>query len=287
MDSVDLQRCAPLWNCPTCQCGLYFDALAKTWSCENRHTFDRAKEGYVNLLPSNKKRSAEPGDNLEMIAARRRIHTAGIYRPLAEAVQAEVAALEPVTRILDLGCGEGYYSNALKRARSGAQVCGVDISRSAIRLAAKQYPGVNFAVASTFRLPVPTSSQDLLVRIFAPSDDEEAIRVLQAGAYYLEVTPAPRHLWALREALYDRPRAHESAHRKIPGMQLLQSSIIAFELDLDQSLLRDLVAMTPFAHRGHREKRERLLARESQAVEMVFSLQLLQKTTPVSGRGER
>jgi len=276
MDSVDIQTTAPLWNCPLCQQGLAFDAAAKSWSCENRHMFDCAKETYVNLLPSNKKRSAQPGDNPEMIAARRRIHTAEIYRPLAEAVQAEVAALGSVTRILDLGCGEGYYSNALKQTSPGAQVCGVDIAKSAIRLAARQYTEVNFAVASTFQLPVPTNSQDVLVRIFAPSDDDEAIRVLKAGGYYLEVTPAPRHLWALREALYDTPRARESANREIPGMQLLQSSTIAFELELDQSSLRDLVAMTPLAHRGHREKRERLLTRTSQLVEMVFSVQLFQ-----------
>jgi len=267
----------PVWNCPFCRQGLRFNESGKSWSCENNHSFDCAREGYVNLLPSNKKRSSDPGDNAEMIAARRRIHTAQIYQPLAQAVQAELADLKPITRILDLGCGEGYYSDALQQAKPEARICAVDISRPAIKLAAKNYPAVNFAVASTFALPVASESQDLLVRIFAPSDGAEILRVLRQEGVYLEVTPAPGHLWALREALYDTPRAHAATREELEGMSLLKSSTVDFEVDMGQALLRDLVAMTPFAHRGHREKREQLLALDSLTVEMAFSICLFKK----------
>jgi len=266
-----------VWTSPLCREGLILGESGKSWRCENNHHFDRAREGYVNLLPANQKRSSDPGDNAEMIAARRRIHTAEIYRPLADAIQARVAGLDNITRILDLGCGEGYYSGVLQQAVPTAQLCAVDISKPAVRLAAKNYSSVNFAVASTFALPLPAGSQDLLLRIFAPADDSEIQRVLREKGAYLEVTPAPGHLWVLREALYDTPRAHADARQKIEGMSLLGSSTVDFEVELDQELLGSLVAMTPFAHRGHREKRERLLARGQLTVQMAFSLNLFQK----------
>jgi len=100
---------------------------------------------------------------------------------------------------------------------------------------------------------------------------------LNERGIYLEVTPAPEHLWALREALYDTPKAHAAARREVPDMEIRGSSGVEFEVELDQPLLRDLVAMTPFAHRGHREKRERLLGRDGLAVKMAFSLNIFQK----------
>ena len=266
-----------MWICPLCREGLILGESGRSWGCENNHHFDRAREGYVNLLPANQKSSSDPGDNAEMIAARRRIHTAEIYRPLADAIQALAKEVGTLKRILDLGCGEGYYSDALQQINPEAQVCAVDISKPAIRLAAKNYRAVNFAVASTFALPVPSCSQDLLLRVFAPSDDGEIQRVLREKGAYLEVTPAAGHLWALREALYDMPKAHADARSEIQGMELCRSSTVEFDVELGQPLLRDLVAMTPFTHRGHREKRERLLQRDTLTVQMAFSLNLFQK----------
>ncbi len=267
----------PLWTCPLCRKGLNYHAGERCWSCENNHLFDCAREGYVNLLPANRKRSSEPGDSAQMISARRRIHTAEIFRPLANNIQSILAGASPATRILDLGCGEGFYSSALYQAQRQAQVCAIDISKPAIKLAAKHYPAVHFAVASTFQLPVLSESQDIIVRIFAPSDDREMARVLVTGGTYLEVTPAPAHLWTLREALYETPRAHVVARTAVQGMQLLQTSILEFEVELAQPLLYDMVAMTPFAHKGHRERRESLLERDSLRLQMAFSLNLFQK----------
>ncbi len=268
---------SPVWICPFCQQGLNFNAPEKAWLCSNRHSFDCAKEGYVNLLPSNKKHSTDPGDSAEMIAARRSIHGAELYRPLADAVLAEIAAACSPATFLDLGCGEDYYAGALQRNFPDAKICGVDISKPAVRLAARHYPGIEFAVASSFALPVADGSQDVVVRIFAPSLDSEVVRVLKPGGFYLEVTPAPRHLWVLREALYDVPRAHADSRDKFPYLQLAKSSNCEYEVDLSQGLLRELVAMTPFAHRGHREKRERLHSGGGMNVGMAFSLKLFKK----------
>jgi 23S rRNA (guanine745-N1)-methyltransferase len=270
------------WRCPLCANALTLDPSSRALQCESGHSFDVAKEGYVNLLPSHKKSSLEPGDSAEMIAARRRVHQADIYRPLATALQQQLLAIENPANVLELGCGEGYYSNALKALWPWAQVAALDISKTAIRLAAKKYPAVNFAVASSFDIPVACGSQELLLRIFAPSKDDEVQRVLKEGGHYLELTPAPRHMWALRSALYQTPKPHEPGRTEIPGFACCAQEMLDFEVDVEGELLKDLVAMTPFAHRGHREKRERLLAGEGVTVEMAFSLRLFRRQ-----RGEK
>jgi 23S rRNA (guanine745-N1)-methyltransferase len=263
-----------MWACPHCRQALCLLPDQSGWVCTNKHQFDRAKEGYVNLLPSNRKRSREPGDNPAMIAARHRVHAANIYQPLARALQESLAQLPNNAAVLDIGCGEGYYCAAVNAALPAARICGIDISRAAVRVAAKARKDAGFAVASAFQLPLLDASQDMVLRVFAPSDDAEVARVLRSGGYYLEVTPAPRHLWQLRESLYGKPREHEPARSAIEGMQLQRQGDIDYQLELGQELLKDVVSMTPYGYRGQREKREALLRVGALTVTMAFSLQL-------------
>ena len=265
-----------MWACPHCREALQLSETGNAWVCANKHQFDCAKEGYVNLLPANRKRSRHPGDSPQMMAARRRVHQAGFYARLADAIEGLLSPLAPVATMLDLGCGEGYYSAALCRAQPGAQLYGVDIAKTAVRMAAKQYRHGRFAVASAYQLPLLDHSQDIALRVFAPSDDRELRRVLAPQGYYLEVTPAPAHLWELRVGLYDKPRAHSESRVALPGMHLLEQTEVAYQAVLDQSLLQDVVAMTPFAHRGQREKRQQLLQSSTLTVQMAFSLCLFQ-----------
>lgn len=265
-----------MWACPHCKEVLQLDAAGVSWACANKHQFDCAKEGYVNLLPANRKGSLQPGDSAEMMAARRRVHQADIYRTLADAIEDVLSPLAQANSVLDLGCGEGYYCTALQRAQPQAQLYCVDIAKPAVRMASKQHRQARCAVASTYELPLLDDSQDIVLRVFAPSDDAQLRRVLSPQGFYLEVTPAPRHLWELRARLYDTPRAHAAARTSIPGLQLQQQSEVSYQLDLDQALLQDVVAMTPFGHRGHREKRVQLLQSTSLSVHMAFSLRLFQ-----------
>ena len=265
-----------MWACPHCRQALCLLPDGSGWVCTNKHQFDCAKEGYVNLLPSNRKRSAEPGDNPRMIAARHRVHAANVYLPLAQGLQEQLAELDNVSAILDLGCGEGYYCGAVSAAQPAARVCGIDISRAAVRLAAKAHKGAGFAVASAFDLPLLDASQDAVLRVFAPSDDAQMMRVLRPGGHYLEVTPAPRHLWELRQSLYGKPREHEPARSAIEGMQLQRQGEIDYQLELEREMLADLISMTPYGYRGHREKREALLRQGELRVTMAFSLNLFQ-----------
>lgn len=245
--------------------------------CAGGHSFDVAKEGYVNLLPSHKKSSLAPGDSAEMIAARRRVHEAHLYRPVHEAIASLLSTYLRPAGFLELGCGEGYYSGALQQHWPAARGAAIDISKTAVRLAAKAHPRVSFAVASSFDIPVASGSQELLLRIFAPSKESEVHRVLCEGGYYLELTPAPRHMWALRSALYQTPKRHPVARAEIPGFETCVQELLEFEVAVAGEQLKDLVAMTPFAHRGHREKRDRVLAGEGLTIEMAFFLSVFQR----------
>ncbi len=264
-----------MWACPHCSEALYLNAGGDAWACANKHQFDCAREGYVNLLPANRKRSSHPGDSPEKMAARRRVHSVDLYRPLADAIEEMLSPLAPVTQMLDLGCGEGYYGTALRGAQPQARLYGVDIAKPAVRMASKRQQGL-FAVASAYQLPLLDSSQNIVLKVFAPSDDKELRRVLAPQGFFLEVTPAPQHLWELRERLYDSPRAHSESRVTVPGMGLRRQSTVTYEVRLDQPLLCDVVAMTPFSHRGHREKREQLLRSSELNVQMAFSLCLFQ-----------
>ena len=265
-----------MWACPHCREALQLNTAGNAWACANGHQFDCAREGYVNLLPANRKRSAHPGDSPEMMAARRRVHEAGLYGRLANGIEALLSPAEHIENMLDLGCGEGYYSGALQGAQYRAQLYGVDIAKPAVRMAAKHHKHGRYAVASAVQLPLPDDSQGIVLRVFAPSDDKEVRRVLAPGGFYLEVTPAPRHLWELRERLYDTPREHAQARSGLLGMRLHQQEEVSYQASLDAPLLRDVIAMTPFSHRGHREKREQLLQSEGLTVQMAFSLCLFQ-----------
>ena len=265
-----------MWACPHCRLALRVVPGEKSLACANRHAFDLAREGYVNLLPANRKRSREPGDSPAMLAARRRVHQAGAYRPLADALVDQLAGLETAGPVLDLGCGEGYYCSVMAGAVAASRLYGVDISRAAVRLAAKNQREASFAVASAYQLPILDASLDVVVRVFAPSDDDEVRRVLKPGRFYLELAPAPGHLRQLRQGLYDSPREHPPAREKIAGMCLRGKRYLDYRLPLSPGLLADIVSMTPFAHRGHREKREQLLGSGLDSVDMAFSLSLFQ-----------
>lgn len=265
-----------MWSCPVCREALNPEQKTErgtSLACSAGHCYDVAREGYVNLLLANRKHSQEPGDSKQMIAARNRVHTAGLYQRLADALQEQIGALECVpTRVLDLGCGEGFYSAAIQQVLPAAQVLGVDIAKPAVKLAAKRCPSAAFAVASAFDIPLSDSSLDLVASVFAPLDQKELLRVLASGGFYLKVTPAPRHLWELRCLLYDEPMPHAVESQLLEGFESLSAVDLSYSVQLEGEMFRDLVAMTPYAHRGQREGRDKLDSIEELELQMSFSI---------------
>lgn len=261
-----------MWVCPVCRLPLATDQRAAL-VCSTGHSYDVARQGYVNLMLANRKHSQQPGDSKEMIAARGRVHDAGLYQRLATALQVQLTQLHEVpSRVLDLGCGEGYYSNALQQALPAARVFGIDIAKPAVKLAANKCPTAKFAVASAFDVPLPDAGLDLVASIFAPTDEAELRRLLAPGGIYLKVTPAPRHLWELRSLLYEQPKPHAVVSQLAEGFELLSDTDLEYTLQLSGQALRDLVAMTPYAHKGRREGRDRVETLAEIELQMCFRI---------------
>src|SRR5690606_36977599 len=193
-----------------------------SWRCASGHSFDIAREGYVHLLPVQRKRSRDPGDSKAMVAARRRFLVRGFYQPIAAAVCRTVLgepAPEGTIHCLDAGCGEGHYLRALA-AEAGDQwvlsLAGLDISKWAVQAAARQARRITWLVGSNAGLPVQPASLDWLLCLFGFPVYGEFARVLKPGGQLLMVDPGPDHLRELREILYPSLRPPREGERGAP-----------------------------------------------------------------------
>ncbi|MDE7221536.1 MAG: methyltransferase domain-containing protein [Oscillospiraceae bacterium] len=238
------------FRCPLCAGPLAEGA--RSLRCRNGHSFDTAKEGYTNLLPVNQKHAKLPGDDKGMVAARRAFLEKGWYAPLREALCAlAVEAAGPAPAVLDAGCGEGYYTagvrDALLAAGKTPLMAGIDVSKFSLQKAAKKYPGIQFAVASAYRLPAAEESVDLLLNVFSPLAIDEFRRVLRPGGTYLYVVPAAYHLWELKQVLYDDPYLNEEKETPYEGFAYEQIVPVSYSIHLP--VREDILAlfqMTPY-----------------------------------------
>jgi 23S rRNA (guanine745-N1)-methyltransferase len=209
-----------------------------------------------------------------MVIGRRAVHDARLYQPLAEALVDVVSARSDIRALLDIGCGEGFYGGVLSSRLPQIEVYGVDVAKPAVKLAAKAYPQHHYAVASSRDLPVMPSTMDMALCIFSPSNDAEIARVLRPGGFYLEVGPGPGHLWQLKKELYEHPREHKPARCEMIDGTLVDEGELRYNRTLDNSLLRALLAATPFAFRGRRESRAALQGQSDFLVTIAFSWRL-------------
>lgn len=241
--------------CPLCQQRL--TAHENSFACPQGHRFDLAREGYVNLLPVQHKRSKDPGDSAAMIQARRAFLEEGHYAPLREAICQQLDVCLPQARptLLDIGCGEGYYTDAFGRVvhGRGGRSYGLDVSKAAVRAAAKRYPDIHFCVASSQRLPFGDSSLDAVIRIYAPCNGEELARVVKPGGVVITAAPAPRHLIELKALIYPQVKLHPESQEVLPGFQLADSLSLNYMLKLSGQAATALLQMTPFAWHASEE----------------------------------
>ena len=247
-------------SCPICQAPLA--AVDNGVACPANHRFDRARQGYLNLLPVQHKNSRDPGDNQAMVEARRRFLEGGHYAPVAKRL-AELLAERAPARWLDIGCGEGYYTAQVADALPGADGYALDISREAVKRACKRNPQLSWLVASMARIPLLDGSCQALLSVFSPLDWQEAKRVLSPGGGLMRIGPNKDHLLELREKLYDQVRDYsDDKHLALvpEGMHHAHSEELRFTLRLDSEQARaDLLAMTPHGWRASAEKREAVI----------------------------
>lgn len=267
------------FSCPLCHAPLR--RQENSLVCPQRHQFDLAKEGYVNLLPVQHKRSREPGDSAEMMQARRAFLDAGHYQPLRDAISQQLDARLPAqaSALLDIGCGEGYYTDAFAQiaAQHGAQTFGLDVSKPAIRAAAKRYPQVMFCVASSHRLPFEASTLDAIVRIYAPCKAQELSRVVKAGGWVITAAPGPHHLQELKGLIYDEVQLHAPQREQIEGFTLAEQHALGYSMTLSGTEAVALLQMTPFAWRAKPAVWEALADMAQFSCQTDFSIQCWQR----------
>ncbi|MCJ2375466.1 23S rRNA (guanine(745)-N(1))-methyltransferase [Vibrio sp. ZSDZ34] len=269
------------YQCPICHSKL--SITERAYTCENRHQFDMAKEGYVNLMPVQHKRSKDPGDNKEMMLARRAFLEHDYYHPLREIVADKLIefACRPLQAVVDIGCGEGYYTQEFaRRAKQSNEHCqtyGLDISKAAIKFAAKRYPNVAFSVASSHRLPFFDDTLDSIIRIYAPCKHEELLRCLKDGGTMITVTPASHHLYELRELIYQDVNLHDENAEDIAGLTLISEQTLTYPMHLTGKQCLDLLQMTPFAWKADDALKANLAERKEFECRADFMIRVYKK----------
>lgn len=262
------------WICPVC--GAALSDQGSALRCIGGHSYDKAKKGYVNLLQSNQSHAKRHGDDRAMVAARTAFLDAGYYAPLRDAVAA-AAAETRADVVLDVGCGEGYYTaavyDALRAQGSEPDVRGVDISREALVAAHRRLGALSLAVASLAHLPMADESCDLLLNIFAPVDAGEFYRVLRPGGRLLRAVPLQRHLWELKCAVYDVPYENKAPDTALVGFRLAERRDLVAEITLPtQADIQALFMMTPYYYKTSRADQEKLRRLEALTTQTAFGL---------------
>lgn len=272
-----------LFCCPICGGPLQMEK--SRLFCENGHSFDRARQGYTHLLPPNRMHSKEPGDTKEMVNSRRAFLESGAYSCFAEKLCELVWEFSQSLSspfLLDAGCGEGYYTGKmeayLRRKGISPRVAGFDISKSAVRAAAGKYKGCQFAVASAFAVPAADSSADCLTNVFAPIVPQECERVVKPGGVMILAVPGPRHLYGLKEILYDAPYENEYRETEYPGFVFVRRETVEDTLVLDdREQIQNLFAMTPYYWKTPESGSLRLAETEHLKTEIRFDFLIYQR----------
>ena len=262
--------------CPVCREKL--EAKDKSLVCRNKHTFDIAKQGYVNLLLSNQMNAKLPGDNKMMVSARRNFLNKGYYKILSEKLcDTAVRYIKNGDTVLDAGCGEGYYTQKVYESllEKGIQtdMLGIDISKNALAAAGKRSDRISWAVASIFHIPAADCSCNAVITLFAPYCGEEFQRRLKQGGIMTMVIPGEKHLWSLKKAVYDKPYLNEVKDYALDGFKLIEKEKISGEIFLPcNEDIANLFTMTPYYYKTSEEGQRRLNSLSELTTEIEFEI---------------
>lgn len=230
--------------CPVCGKELKRDE--KRLFCPNGHSFDLAKEGYVNLLTGSK-RGDKTGDSKESARARHIFLQKGYFSFLKEEISSKLCGT-----VLDICCGEGYYDDY------DGRLYGFDLSKEMARLAAKRKNGGFYFVANLKEIPVKSESIDTAIHIFAPFNAKEFARILKKSGRLYSVTAAPEHLFELKKLVYETPYLNDENHPDGNGLQLISKQKISRKALIPREDLKTLFSMTPYFYRTSERDREKI-----------------------------
>jgi 23S rRNA (guanine745-N1)-methyltransferase len=251
--------------CPIC--GYPLSVAGQQAVCEQGHTFDLAREGYVNLLVSGRRSRRNRGDSMEMVRARQRFMMRGHYDRMIDVLASRITdhlsgsrPADPI--VLDVGCGEGYITirsmESVSRLLPGRSQrwAGIDISRPAIQHAARRAHGrMWFAVANLSRVPVADGSVEVLLSVFAHVNVGQVRRLMSRRGVLVVVGPGARHLYGIRSVLYSSPTLHDErvGTGLLPGLRRIDRQHIRYETTLEQADIKDALHMTPYVWNAPQE----------------------------------
>ncbi len=260
--------------CPVCKQSLI--QSEREYACLGGHRFDRAKQGYVNLLQSQRSSQRNHGDDAKMIVARREFLEQGFYAPLRDLLKEKVYFYTKNGGVIvDAGCGEGWYTDPLC---ADYAVVGLDISKEALKWAGKRKNFTHLAVASCYAMPLRDGAADGVINFFSPLADEEYARVLKPGGRLFRAVPGEHHLWELKQAVYETALPNRPEREDLSGMRLLEKCPLSFEIELkDQNQIQALFQMTPYYYRTSLKDRAKLENYVNLKTRIEFTLLIYEK----------
>lgn len=262
------------FKCPSCNLNLVIDS--HSYICTNKHTYDISKHGYVNLVLVNQKNSVNPGDNAQMMQSRNAFLNKGYYKTLAQKLS-DIINLSSQTnpqKILDIGCGEGYYLHSLAHSFDKTLehlFYGIDISKSAIQLAAKRKIDIKLAVANAYNLPFFDTTFDTIFSIFSPVSSTEVLRLLSDSGKIIIVGPGEEHLSGLTKYIYTDVVPHSGNYHALDAnKELILQEVIEIKKNIliQQEDILDFLRMTPYYWQVNQESKEKIL--ELQQLETII-----------------
>ena len=238
---------ATAFACPICRENLTL--VESSLKCNNRHSFNLAKFGYVNLAPQIKQSANYDKENFQN---RQQILEAGFYQAILDAVSDLLASSKTTTTILDIGCGEGFYSRKLQESHSEKTFYAFDISKDSVQIAAKSEPNwaVNWFVGDLARLPIKDASMDILLDIFSPANYGEFRRILSKDGILIKVIPTKNHLKEIRQKIQDQLTNKDYSNQDIKNhfqnnFTILSSKNASLTKPITTEQLQALLSMTP------------------------------------------
>ena len=238
---------ATAFACPICRENLTL--LESSLKCNNRHSFDLAKFGYVNLAPQIKQSANYDKENFQN---RQQILEAGFYQAILDAVSDLLTISKTTTTILDIGCGEGFYSRQLQESHPDKTFYAFDISKDSVQIAAKSEPNwaVNWFVGDLARLPIKDASMDILLDIFSPANYGEFRRVLSKDGILIKVIPTENHLKEIRQKVQDQLTNKDYSNQEIKNhfqehFTILSNQTVSLTKTITSDQLQALLSMTP------------------------------------------
>ena len=238
---------ASAFSCPICQENLTL--VETSFKCSNRHSFDLAKFGYINLAPQIKQSANYDKENFQN---RQQILEAGFYQAILEGISDLLATKPSAKTVLDIGCGEGFYSRKLQESHSDKTFYAFDISKDSVQIAAKSEPNwaVNWFVGDLARLPIKDASMDILLDIFSPANYGEFRRVLSKDGILIKVIPTKNHLKEIRQKVQDQLTNKDYSNQDIKNhfqehFTILSSQTASLTKTITADQLQALLSMTP------------------------------------------